>query len=129
MTKSNIQKIESEVIEPTKPTSHTKRTGQVRKKTSFGKTYYFVDPSRVRAEGGPAQLRGLVKYMVDNGITSDATAMQGSEIGAKAVEEGFVKTTKLTGPVIFAYYVRRMEAEYGVEHAKTEHAKTGKIMA
>jgi len=113
---------------PTPPTDHTVDAGDIRTKSSFGKTFYYVDLTRTRATKGPGQLKGIIKWMIENGVTSDETALQGSEIGTKAVADGFVSTEKLTGPVIFAYYVRRMEKEFGVEHSKTVHAKTGKRM-
>lgn len=116
-------------VEVTPPTQHTVDVGSIRPKSSFGKTYYYVDLARVRAVKGPQQLRDMVKWMIDNGITSPENAKQGAEIGTAAVADGTVKTNKLTGPVIFAYYVRRMETEFGVEHHKTIHAKSGKVMA
>lgn len=125
MTKTDAQEVVA-----TPPSRHTADVGEgIRKRSSFGKTYYFVDPKRDRLEKGPGQMLGLIKWMIDNKITSPAKAMQGSEIGERAVKDGFVKTAKLTGPVIFAYYIRRMEREQGVEHAKTLHAKTNKKMA
>jgi len=107
---------------------HTEEQGQLRKKSSFGRTMYYVDPKREWAKKGPNQMLGIRKWMIENKITSPATAMQGAEIGRKAVADGFVVTAKLTGEVIFAYYIRRMEKECGVEHAATIHAKTGKKM-
>lgn len=131
MTKSKVSNVEVVVEEiiATPPTQHTIDVGSIRPKSSFGKTFYYVDLTRVRATKGPQQLRDMVQWMIDNKITSPERAMQGAEIGTKAVADGTVKTNKLTGPVIFAYYVRRMEAEFGVEHDKTVHAKTGKVMA
>ena len=133
MTKSNktvVEAIETLVDEVATPsTQHTEDTGAIRKKSSFGKTYYYVDAKRDRLSKGPNQMLGLIKWMIDNKITSKTKAMQGAEIGTKAVNDGYVKTAKLTGPVIFAYYIRRMEQEQGIEHAKTTHAKTGKVMA
>ena len=133
MTKAKIAEetvIINDEVEPTPPSSHTVEVGEgIRKRSSFGKTMYFIDPARERAAKGPAQMLGIIKWMLDNEIDSPAKAMQGAEIGAKAVEDGYVITAKLTGPVIFAYYVRRMEKEQGVEHAATLHAKTGKKMA
>ena len=73
--------------------------------------------------------RDRTALVVENGVTSPETAMQGAVIGYRAVADGTVKTNKLTGPVIFAYYVRRMEKEFGVEHHQTVHAKTNKVMA
>ena len=116
-------------VEVTPPTQHTVEVGSIRPKSSFGKTFYYVDLTRVRATKGPQQLRDMVEWMIENGITSPETAMQGAAIGTAAVASGKVKTNKLTGPVIFAYYVRRMEKEFGVEHHQTVHAKTGKVMA
>lgn len=117
-----------EVITP--PSSHTVQTGEgIRKRSSFGQTFYYVDPTRERSSKGPNQMKGIIAWMLKNGVTSPAKAMQGAEIGRRAVEDGSVKTAKLTGEVIFAYYIRRMEREQGVEHAKTVHAKTGKKMA
>jgi len=118
-----------EVVEATPASQHTTETGSIRKKSSFGRTMYYIDPDRDRLPNGPNQMLGLVKYMLDKGITTPEKAMQGSVIGQNAVDEGYVVTAKLTGPVIFAYYIRRMEREQGVEHAKTLHAKTGKRMA
>lgn len=119
-----------EVVEVTPPTEHTVDTGEgIRSRSSFGKTFYYVDLTRVRNPKGPNQLKGMIQYMIDKGITSPETAQQGASIGLAAVLEGYVQTNKLTGPVIFAYYIRRMEQEFGVEHAKTIHAKTGKQMA
>jgi hypothetical protein len=132
MTKSKLSVIENVVAEEvvaTPPTAHTVDVGSIRPKSSFGKTFYYVDLSRVRATKGPQQLRDMVAWMIENKVTSPETAMQGAEIGTKAVADGTVKTNKLTGPVIFAYYVRRMEKEFGVEHHQTVHAKTGKVMA
>jgi hypothetical protein len=133
MTKSKISVIENlvdeTVVEITPPTDHTVEVGSIRPKSSFGKTFYYVDTKRVRSTKGPAQLKGLVQWMIDNGVTSPETALQGAVIGTRAVLDGSVITNKLTGPVIFAYYVRRMEKEFGVEHHQTIHAKSGKVMA
>jgi hypothetical protein len=133
MTKSKLNVIENEVaveeVIVTPPTQHTVDVGSIRPKSSFGKTFYYVDLTRQRATKGPQQLRDMVQWMIENKVTSPETAMQGAEIGTKAVADGTVKTNKLTGPVIFAYYVRRMEKEFGVEHHQTVHAKTGKVMA
>lgn len=119
----------AEVEEVATPSSkHTEAGGEIRKRSSFGRTFYFVDPKRERLSKGPNQMLGIIKWMIDNKVTSDAKALQGAEIGRRAVEDGYVKTAKLTGEVIFAYYIRRMEREQGVEHAKTVHAKTGKTM-
>jgi hypothetical protein len=118
-----------EQIEATPASSHTTETGSIRKKSSFGRTMYYIDTTRQRLPKGPNQMMGIVKWMLDNKITSANKAMQGSEIGTRAIEDGYVVTAKLTGPVIFAYYIRRMEREQGVEHAATLHAKTGKKMA
>jgi hypothetical protein len=125
MTKTKTNEVE----EATPASAHTVETGSIRKKSSFGRTMYYIDPERDRLAKGPNQMLGLVKYMLDKGITTPEKAMQGSVIGQNAVDEGYVITAKLTGPVIFAYYIRRMEREQGVEHAKTLHAKTGKRMA
>jgi hypothetical protein len=133
MTKSKLNVIENEVaveeVVATPPTQHTVDVGSIRPKSSFGKTFYYVDLTRTRATKGPQQLRDMVQWMIENKVTSPEKAMQGTEIGTKAVADGTVKTNKLTGPVIFAYYVRRMEQEFGVEHHQTVHAKTGKVMA
>lgn len=132
MTKSKVSVNESavEIVEEvTPPTQHTVDVGSIRPKSSFGKTFYYVDLKRVRATKGPQQLRDMVQYMIDQKMTSPETACQGAAIGAAAVASGAVKTNKLTGPVIFAYYVRRMEKEFGVEHHQTIHAKTNKVMA
>lgn len=133
MTKSKLNVIENEVaveeVVATPPTAHTVDVGSIRPKSSFGKTFYYVDLKRVRATKGPQQLRDMVQWMIENKVTSPETAMQGAEIATKAVADGTVKTNKLTGPIIFAYYVRRMEKEFGVEHHQTVHAKTGKVMA
>ena len=117
-----------DVIEITPPTEHTVDAGTIRKKSSFGRTMYYIDTVRVRDTKGPGQLLGMIKFMIEAGITSPETAVQGSVIGQRAVAEGYVTTAKLTGEVIFAYYIRRMETNYGVEHSKTVHAKTGKVM-
>jgi hypothetical protein len=131
MTKSKlatvVEVVAEEVVTP--PTKHTVDVGSIRPKSSFGRTFYYVDTKRVRSTKGPAQLQGMIKWMIDNGVTSAETAMQGALIGSKAIEDGFVLTNKLTGPVIFAYYIRRMEAEFGVEHHQTVHARTNKVMA
>ena len=120
----------NEVEEVTPPTAHTIQVGEgIRSRSSFGKTYYFVDPARTRSTKGPSQLKGIIKWMIENEVTSEENALQGAEIGARAVSDGYVVTEKLTGQVIFAYYIRRMEKEFGVEHAKTVHAKTGRRMA
>jgi hypothetical protein len=120
--------VDTEVV-PTPPTEHTLDVASIRPRSSFGKTFYYVDLERDRAVKGPNQLLGMIKFMIENGITSPETARQGAEIGAQAVADGYVTTAKLTGEVIFAYYIRRMEKEFGIEHAKTVHAKTNKIMA
>jgi len=117
---------EEETITP--PTQHTVAAGDIRAKSSLGRTFYYVDLSRERASKGPNQLKGIIAWMIANGVTSEANALQGAEIGRRAVADGNVATEKLTGEVIFAYYIRRMEREFGVEHAKTLHAKTGKRM-
>lgn len=127
-TKVNTAVVETVVEEVTPPTQHTVDVGSIRPKSSFGKTFYYVDPKRVRATKGPNQLLGMIKWMIENKVTSPESARQGSEIGTKSIDDGFVVTAKLTGPVIFAYYVRRMEKEFGVEHHQTVHAKTGKVM-
>jgi hypothetical protein len=101
----------------------------VRARSSFGKTNYYIDPSRARLAKGPQQMMDLVKWMIDNEVTSPNKALQGSVIGSRAVAEGAVKTNKLTGPVIFAYYARRMEKEQGMVLLNVVHAKTGKVMA
>jgi len=132
MTKSNktvVEAIEAIVEVATPSTKHTEETGAIRKKSSFGKTYYYINTKRDRLSKGPNQMLGIVKWMIDNKITSEKVAMQGAEIGRRAIVDGHVKTAKLTGEVIFAYYIRRMEQEQGIEHAKTTHAKTGKVMA
>ena len=129
MTKSKLVEIAQTVEEATPPTQHTVEVGSIRPKSSFGKTFYYVDLKRVRASKAPQQLRDMIQYMIDQKITSPEAAMQGAAIGAAAVASGAVKTNKLTGPVIFAYYIRRMEKEHGVEHHQTIHAKTNKVMA
>ena len=132
MTKTKIEEHspQSEEVVATPSSSHTIEVGtNIRKKSSFGKTFYYVDTKRQRLDKGPNQMRGIIKWMLENNITSEKTALQGAEIGTRAVNDGYVVTKKLTGPVIFAYYIRRMEQEQGVEHAKTIHAKTGKKMA
>ncbi len=121
--------INDEVELPTPPSDHTVDVGSIRPRSSFGKTMYYIDLNRHRSNKGPGQLLGIIRWMIDNGVTSPETARQGSEIGTLAVAEEYVVTAKLTGPVIFAYYIRRMEREHGVEHSVTIHAKTGKIMA
>ena len=135
MTKSKTtDQVETPIVADeevaTPPSEHTTDVGDgIRRRSSFGKTMYYIDPSRQRLSKGPNQMLGLVKYMLDKGITTPQKAQQGSSIGEAAVREGYVVTAKLTGPVIFAYYIRRMEREQGVEHAATIHAKTGKKMA
>jgi hypothetical protein len=131
MTKSKLATVVEAVVEEvvTPPTQHTVDVGSIRPKSSFGRTFYYVDVKRVRSAKGPAQLQGMIKWMIDKGVTSAETAMQGALIGSKAVKDGYVLTNKLTGPVIFAYYIRRMETEFGVEHHQTVHARTNKVMA
>lgn len=135
MTAKKAQVVEAQVDEsPVLPASaHTVDGGDLRKKSSFGRTFYYLDLKRIKDEGlaldkGPGQLRGLIKWMKDKGVTSPEKALQGSEIGRRAKEDGWVISEKLQGEVIFAYYVRRMERDYGVEHKETLHAKTGKKM-
>jgi hypothetical protein len=124
MTKKTV-----EAIEVATPSSkHTEESGSIRKKSSFGKTFYYIDAKRDRLSKGPNQMLGIVKWMIENNIGSEKNALQGAEIGRRAVADGFVVTAKLTGEVIFAYYIRRMEREQGLEHAKTVHAKTNKVM-
>lgn len=118
-----------EEVQPTPPSEHTVEVASIRPRSSFGTTFYYIDTDRERATKGPNQLKGIIKYMLDHGITSRETAMPGHLIGTNAVEEGYVVTERLTGPVIFAYYVRRMEREFGVEHAKTVHTRSGREMA
>ena len=129
LTTATTAPIVNDEVMVTPPTAHTVEVGSIRPKSSFGKTFYYVDTKRITATKGPGQLKGIIKWMIENGCTSPETAKQGAEIGRRAVADGFVETAKLTGEVIFAYYVRRMEAEFGVEHHQTVHAKTGKIMA
>lgn len=117
----------TEVVTP--PSVHTTSTGDIRKRSSFGRTFYYIDTTRSRSSKGPGQMKGLVKWMLDNEITSPERAMQGSLIGESAVADGYVVTAKLTGAVIFAYYIRKMEQEQGVEHRATIHNRTGKHMA
>lgn len=125
---AHVEQVEPQ--EPTPPTNHTVDVGQrIRSRSSFGKTYYYIDLTRTRATKGPNQLRGIIQWMIDNGVTDQEHAMQGAVIGQSAVDDGYVVTEKLTGPVIFAYYIRRMEKEFGVEHAVTIHAKSGQKMA
>lgn len=119
----------AEEIVATPPTAHTLDVASIRPKSSFGKTFYYVDVARTRSDKGPNQLKGIIKWMIENEVTSAENAMQGAEIGRRAVEDGHVVTAKLTGEVIFAYYIRRMEKEFGIEHAATIHAKTNKRMA
>lgn len=107
----------------------TDNNGSVRARSSFGRTNYYIDPTRARLAKGPKQMLDLVKWMIDNGVTTPSKAMQGSTIGTLAVESGAVVTNKLTGPVIFAYYARRMEKEQGMVLLNVVHAKTGKVMA
>lgn len=133
MTKTKQSQIETETkveeaVEPTPPTAHTVEQGSIHKRSSFGRTFYYIDPTRTRSTKGPNQLKGIIKWMLDNNVTSPERARNGAEIGTLAVEDGYVVTAKLTGPVIFAYYVREMQKNHGVEHAKTLHAKTGKQM-
>lgn len=128
-----VEQVEPQVeapVEPTPPTPHTVDVGVgIRSRSSFGKTFYYIDPKRVRATKGPNQLRGIIDWMLKHEVTSPENALQGSEIGTRAVADGYVVTEKLTGPVIFAYYIRRMEKDWGVEHAVTIHAKSGQPMA
>jgi hypothetical protein len=129
MTK-NISSTEvAEELVATPPSAHTTDVASIRPRSSFGKTFYYVDLKRTRTDKGPNQLKGIIKWMIDNEVTSPETAMNGAEIGTRAVNDGYVVTAKLTGPVIFAYYIRRMEKEFGIEHHATVHAKTGKVMA
>ena len=138
MSKTKVAEVATEIVElavevveevpPTPPSDHTVDNGSIRPKSSFGRTFYYVDLSRVRSSKGPGQMMGLIRYMIEKGITSPDKAQQGAVIGTAAVAEGYVATQKLTGPVIFAYYIRRMEREQGVEHSQTVHAKTGKKM-
>ena len=111
----------------------TTNNGVARKRSSFGKTFYYVDQNARKSlenlDKGPQQMRDMVKFMIDNGITSAAKAKQGAEIGTDAVASGAVKTSKLTGPVIFAYYARRMESDQGLRLAKCVHAKSGQDMS
>lgn len=120
---------QTEEVQPTPPSHHTLDVASIRPRSSFGKTFYYVDLNRERANKGPNQLRGIIRFMIEKNITSPQTACNGADIGAAAVAEGYVVTAKLTGPVIFAYYVREMERNWGVEHAVTIHAKTGRVMA
>lgn len=132
MAKTKQTEIENTVVTDeivaTPPSEHTADNATIRPKSSFGKTMYYIDLSRERLVKGPGQLLGIIKYMIDHDITSAENAMQGAEIGRLAVASGYVTTAKLTGEVIFAYYIRRMEREFGIEHAATIHAKTGKRM-
>jgi hypothetical protein len=129
MTKQQQTTPETEIV-VSPPTEHTVEVGHgIRGRSSFGLTYYYIDTTRTRTSKGPGQLKGIVKFMLDKDITSPENAWVGADIGTAAVNEGYVVTAKLTGPVIFAYYIRRMEREFGVEHAKTVHAKTGRRMA
>jgi hypothetical protein len=129
MTKNIASTEVAEEIVATPPSAHTTDVASIRPRSSFGKTFYFVDLKRTRTDKGPNQLKGIIKWMIDNEVTSPETAMNGAEIGTRAVNDGYVVTAKLTGPVIFAYYIRRMEKEFGIEHHATVHAKTGKVMA
>ena len=133
MTKSKNEVIVEPVvldeeIVATPPSHHTEEQGSLHKRSSFGRTFYFVDTDRVRSPKGPNQLKGIIRWMIDNGVTSPSKSMQGAEIGRRAVEDGYVVTAKLTGEVIFAYYIREMQKNHGVEHDRTVHAKTGKRM-
>jgi hypothetical protein len=128
MTKSTNIEIAEEIV-ATPPSAHTTDVASIRPRSSFGKTFYYVDLKRTRTDKGPNQLKGIIKWMIENEVTSPESAMNGAEIGTRAVNDGYVVTAKLTGPVIFAYYIRRMEKEFGIEHHATVHAKTGKVMA
>jgi hypothetical protein len=129
MTKNITSTEVAEELVATPPSAHTTDVASIRPRSSFGKTFYYVDLKRTRTDKGPNQLKGIIKWMIDNEVTSPETAMNGAEIGTRAVNDGYVVTAKLTGPVIFAYYIRRMEKEFGIEHHATVHAKTGKVMA
>lgn len=126
--KAIVLPVVAEEVIATPPSNHTKDMAKTTKQSSFGKKFYFVDLTRVRKDKGPNQLRGIIRWMIDKGHTSEETAVQGSIAGTMAIEDGYVQTAKLTGPVIFAYYRSTMEKEYGLELAKTLHAKTGKRM-
>lgn len=84
--------------------------------TPWAPKFYYVDVARYEAaktEGhvakAPMQVQLMLRFMVDRGIASRGQAQRGSSISTVAVSSGFVKTV-IEPHVLFAYYVRRMEA-------------------
>jgi hypothetical protein len=84
--------------------------------TPWAPKFYYVDVARYEAaktEGSvakaPMQVQLMLRFMVDRGISSRSQAQRGSSISTVAVSSGFVKTV-IEPHVLFAYYVRRMEA-------------------
>ena len=106
-----------------------KTNAQARKKTSFGRTFYWYDSMEDTSAKCPPQMQAIIKYMVDNSITSEKKAEQGSIIGNKAKAEGYFGESKLEGAVIFAYYIRRLERDHGFKLKGVYHARSNKKMA
>ena len=75
--------------------------------------WYGLNDVKVVVGKGPSQMLGIIEWMKKNKIDAN-NGMRGSEIGKRAVADGDVVTNKLSGEVIFAYYARRMEREYGL---------------
>jgi hypothetical protein len=96
-------------------TKPTRRRG-TNLNTPWAPKFYYVDVARYEAakvEGSvakaPMQVQLMLRFMVDRGISSRSQAQRGSSISTVAVSSGFVKTV-IEPHVLFAYYVRRMEA-------------------
>lgn len=79
-----------------------------------GKPYFFdldvkKTPDYDKAfNSAPMQVRLILKYMEEQGITTEDDAMRGGEICGGAINSGTLQS-KIDPPVLFAYYRRVME--------------------
>lgn len=79
-----------------------------------GKNYYY-DLEVAEGEeydkafqAAPMQVRLILKYMAEEGITTPDDAVRGGEIAGGAIKQGYLQS-KIDPPALFAYYRRVME--------------------
>lgn len=112
MTKDELEVAvaQREAISKAKPKRNLVKNTNV----PWRRKFYYVDidnyemTSEQRSKA-PAQVQLLLKYMVDNQMTSSEAAEQGVTIASSAINSGYVKS-KIDAPVLFAYYRVEMEA-------------------
>jgi hypothetical protein len=81
----------------------------------FRHKYYYFDLDAKKTEGyeqafqaAPGQVRLMMKYMEQNGITTTDDAEIGAEIAGGAINSGMLQST-IDPAALFAYYRRVME--------------------